>query len=110
MKIKRELLVGQVVAALQRSRCVGLVGPRQCGKSTLARHIAKEERSTYFDLEDPTAEARLRDAKLALEPLQGLVVIDEVQLRKDIFPLLRVLLIGSRCRRVFSCWEALHPI
>lgn len=85
-------MVGQVVAALQRSRCVGLVGPRQCGKSTLARHIAKEERSTYFDLEDPTAEARLRDAKLALEPLQGLVVIDEVQLRKDIFPLLRVLL------------------
>ncbi len=92
MKVKRELLVDQVEAALKRSRCVGLVGPRQCGKSTLARHIARKRNSTYFDLEDPTSEARLVDAKLALEPLQGLIVIDEVQLRKDIFPLLRVLL------------------
>lgn len=78
--------------ALRRSRCVGLVGPRQCGKSTLARSIARGEKvSSYFDLEDPASEARLRDPKLALEPLKGLVVIDEVQRRPDLMPLLRVL-------------------
>lgn len=91
MQIKREELVRYIEGALKRSRCVGLVGPRQCGKSTLARYIAAKVQSTYFDLEDPTSEARLRDAKLALEPLKGLIVIDEVQLRHDLFPLIRVL-------------------
>jgi len=48
--------------------------------------------SAFLDLEDPSAEARLRDPKLALEPLTGLVIIDEVQRRPDLMPLLRVLL------------------
>lgn len=91
MKIGRDRLIVKVSDALRRSRCVGLVGPRQCGKSTLARAIAGAGTSTYFDLEDPTSEARLRDPKLALEPLCGLVVIDEVQRRPDLLPLLRVL-------------------
>lgn len=91
MKIKRDRLFRRVLEALRRSRCVGLVGPRQCGKSTLAREIAGTNAAAYFDLEDPTSEARLRDAKLALEPLRGLVVIDEVQRRPDLLPLLRVL-------------------
>lgn len=90
MKVRRDRLVGLVSDALRRSRCVGLVGPRQCGKSTLAREVAGADAS-YFDLEDPTSEARLHDPKLALEPLRGLVVIDEVQRRPDLMPLLRVL-------------------
>jgi hypothetical protein len=46
--------------ALQRSRCVGLSGPRQCGKTTLARELAELEGATaFFDLEDPTSLARL---------------------------------------------------
>lgn len=93
MKIRREQLRTNILDALRRSRSVGLVGPRQCGKSTLAREIAQQEEATdYFDLEDPTSLARLRDPKLALEPLRGLVVIDEVQRRPDLMPLLRVLL------------------
>jgi uncharacterized protein len=93
MNIQRDAWLSSVRAALQRSRCVGLVGPRQCGKSTLAREIARHERAAaFFDLEDPTSEARLRDAKLALEPLRGLVVMDEIQRRPDLMPLLRVLL------------------
>ena len=93
MKIQRKRLRASILDALRRSRSVGLVGPRQCGKSTLAREIARQEgASDYFDLEDPTSEARLRDPKLALEPLRGLVVIDEVQRRPDLMPLLRVLL------------------
>ncbi len=72
---------------------VGLLGARQVGKTTLARRFLAEQeiRYTLFDLEDPTDQARLRDPKLALEPLEGLIVIDEVQLLPDLFPLLRVL-------------------
>jgi predicted AAA+ superfamily ATPase len=93
MKVARQQLEASIVDALRRSRCVGLSGPRQCGKSTLAHAIAaKEANSSYFDLEDPSSLARLQDPKLALEPLRGLVVIDEVQRCPDLFPLLRVLL------------------
>ena len=79
---------------------VGILGPRQCGKTTLARqYIASLHSRTstrrhpihYFDLEDPEHLNRLTDAKLTLEPLEGLIVIDEVQRAPDLFPLLRVL-------------------
>ncbi len=72
---------------------VCLIGARQVGKTTLARQLIEaEERSvTFFDLEDPTDETRLSDPKLALEPLRGLVVIDEVQRNEGLFRLLRVL-------------------
>lgn len=93
MHIDRIALSNIIKQALKRNRCVGLVGPRQCGKSTLAREIAREEpAATFLDLEDPSIEARLRDPKLALEGLRGLIVIDEVQRRTDLMPLLRVLL------------------
>ena len=72
---------------------VGILGPRQVGKTTLARDLMRGQarRATVFDLEDPADLARLADARLSLAPLRGLVVIDEVQRRPDIFPLLRVL-------------------
>lgn len=72
---------------------VGLVGARQVGKTTLARHLAAREEGqvTFFDLEDPNDLARLADPRLALESLQGLVVIDEVQHSEGLFRLLRVL-------------------
>lgn len=72
---------------------VGLVGARQVGKTTLARSLAAREqgRVTFFDLEDPTDETRFADPKLALESLEGLVVIDEVQRSEGLFRLLRVL-------------------
>lgn len=58
----------------------------------MARELAGSEgASAYFDLEDPTSLARLSDPKLALAPLSGLVVIDEVQRMPELFPLLRVL-------------------
>lgn len=72
---------------------VGLLGARQVGKTTLARDLLDHRQGpvTVFDLEDPTDRARLADPKLALEPLEGLVVIDEVQHLPELFPLLRVL-------------------
>ena len=78
---------------LRQFPVVGLVGARQVGKTTLARTLAAREqgRVTFFDLEDPTDEARFADPRLALESLDGLVVIDEVQHSQGLFRLLRVL-------------------
>jgi predicted AAA+ superfamily ATPase len=80
-----------VQTALKRSRVVALLGPRQCGKTTLAREFVPTNSINYFDLEDPRSEARLAEPDTALRPLKGIVVIDEVQRRPDLFPLLRVL-------------------
>ena len=80
-----------VRTALRRSRVVALLGPRQCGKTTLAREFVDVDSSNYFDLEDPTSLARLAEPETSLRPLKGLVVIDEVQRRPELFPILRVL-------------------
>lgn len=80
-----------VRTALKRSRVVALLGPRQCGKTTLAREFVPADSLRYFDLEDPASLARLTEPDTALRPLKGLVVIDEIQRRPDLFPLLRVL-------------------
>ncbi len=89
--IVRRTDVGLVRAALKRSRVVALIGPRQCGKTTLARQFVSVDSLNYFDLEDPQGLARLTEPDTALRPLKGLVVIDEIQRRPDLFPLLRVL-------------------
>ena len=68
-----------------------LLGPRQCGKTTLARMFAEKVPCTYFDLENPVDLRRLSAPMSVLEDLSGLVVIDEVQRRPDLFELLRVL-------------------
>jgi predicted AAA+ superfamily ATPase len=68
-----------------------LLGPRQCGKTTLARGLAESVTTSYFDLENPADLARLAEPMLALERVKGLAVIDEVQRRPDLFPVLRVL-------------------
>jgi predicted AAA+ superfamily ATPase len=80
-----------VRSALRRSRVVALLGARQCGKTTLAREFVPARSDNYFDLEDPASLARLAEPELALRPLRGLVVIDEIQRRPELFPLLRVL-------------------
>lgn len=77
--------------ALERSRVVLLSGPRQCGKTTLARELLSVESINYFDLEDPVSLARLDEPLTALQSLKGLVVIDEIQRRPNLFPVLRVL-------------------
>src|SRR5712692_10708389 len=76
---------------LKTSPVVALLGPRQCGKTTLARRLTERGATTYFDLEHPADLARLAEPMLALERMKGLVVIDEVQRRPDLFPILRVL-------------------
>jgi predicted AAA+ superfamily ATPase len=89
--IERRSLTAHIQAALQRSRIVALIGPRQSGKTTLAQTFVAPDSVNYFDLEDPVNDARLEEPMTAFRPLQGLVVIDEIQRRSALFPLLRVL-------------------
>jgi len=70
-----------------------VVGPRQCGKTTLIKFLKAEH---YFDLENPRDLARLEHPQLTLEPLRGLIVIDEMQRKPDLFPLLRYLVDQKR--------------
>ncbi|MBM4027368.1 MAG: ATP-binding protein, partial [Planctomycetes bacterium] len=89
--IARPRLIESVRQALARSRVVALLGPRQCGKTTLAGQLLAPDSPNYFDLEDPISLARLDEPMTALGGLKDLVVIDEIQHRPDLFPVLRVL-------------------
>lgn len=89
--ILRKEYTEAIKQALARSRVVALVGPRQSGKTTLARQFVPEASPNYFDLEDPLSFARLAEPMTALESLTGLIVIDEIQRYPNLFPILRVL-------------------
>ncbi len=89
--IDRPSYIREIQAALKRSRVVALVGPRQSGKTTLARMLVSSESVNYFDLEDPVSLSRLVEPMTSLKDLTGLVVIDEIQRRPELFPILRVL-------------------
>ncbi len=120
--LDRQRLESEVRAALARSPAVAVVGPRQVGKTTLARKLLASMQpatqqamppptprmprplsgpmpqatvgssANWFDLEDPQAAAQLATPLIALQGLQGLVVIDEVQHAPDLFKVLRVLI------------------
>ena len=89
--IERRRSIAAMRAALNRSPVTLLVGPRQSGKTTLARLIVPPSSVEYFDLEDPRSLARLSEPMTALSPLRGVVVIDEIQRRPGLFSILRVL-------------------
>lgn len=81
----------RIEKALSRSPIVALLGPRQCGKTTLAREFMDSAAPQYFDLEDPLVAHLFDNPRQLLAPLRGLIVIDEAQRRPELFPLLRVL-------------------
>jgi uncharacterized protein len=95
--VDRKHFIERILDQLQVAKVVALLGPRQSGKTTLARQFAASgaepfyQDLNYFDLEDPAHLERLATPKLALGQLVGLVVIDEIQHRPDLFPILRVL-------------------
>ncbi len=91
MIIERKKKYNAIKTALKRSPVVVLSGPRQSGKTTLARQFLDVESVNYFDLEDPVSLLRLEEPMTALQSLEGLIVIDEIQRRPDLFPILRVL-------------------
>jgi predicted AAA+ superfamily ATPase len=89
-RIERPSYRQEILQSLDQFRVTALLGPRQCGKTTLARTFVSAP-TNYFDLEDPLDLARLEAPRQALGRLQGLVIIDEIQRCPDLFPLLRVL-------------------
>jgi predicted AAA+ superfamily ATPase len=89
--IERTAILSTIKTALERSRVVALIGPRQSGKTTLARLFVHPDSVNYFDLEDPVSLARLEQPLTALQDLHDVIVIDEIQRRPDLFPILRVL-------------------
>ena len=89
--IARPELLERVTTGLKNSPVTLILGPRQCGKTTLARQLGEKEEGSYYDLESPRDLARLGQPQTILEAARGLVVLDEIQQRPDLLPLLRVL-------------------
>jgi predicted AAA+ superfamily ATPase len=89
--IARATYLKQIRTGLNRAPIVALIGPRQCGKTTLARQLLQAGEAGYFDLEDPASALALANPMSLLSPLSGLVVIDEAQRAPQMFPVLRVL-------------------
>jgi len=90
-RLNRRDLRARIESRFRSNPVVLLLGPRQCGKTTLAREFARLHRAEYFDVESPADQGRLAQPMTALEPLRGWVVIDEVQLKPELFAVLRVL-------------------
>ena len=91
--VERPHHCSRIERLLRERPVVAILGARQVGKTTLARLIAERRsgRTEFFDLEDPRDRARLEEPTLTLAPLRGLIVLDEIQNRPDLFPVLRVL-------------------
>ena len=92
MLLQRKDLEKQIIDSLESSPITILLGPRQCGKTTIARSITQNRKSIFFDLENPSESGGLKQSPmLMLESLEGLVVLDEIQRAPELFPVLRVL-------------------
>lgn len=93
MIVVRDPFLKKIQASFEVFKICAVLGPRQCGKTTLARQFTNSitDPIYFFDLEDPSHLDQLQNPKTALDPLNGLIVIDEIQRRPDLFPYLRVL-------------------
>lgn len=101
--INRSDYIDKLQRAFQAHPIIAILGPRQCGKTTLAKQFAKQQKLAvhHFDLENPIDLAKLESPMLAFEKLTGLIIIDEVQRRPELFPMLRVLADQKPLRKKF---------
>jgi uncharacterized protein len=95
IKMEREEFENRIQNFFDVNPVVAILGPRQCGKTTLARHFMAKNADLftfhYFDLENPTDLAALDTPMPVLQSLEGIIIIDEIQRRPQLFPVLRVL-------------------
>jgi predicted AAA+ superfamily ATPase len=89
--IERSKYLKQLQIATTRSPITAILGPRQCGKTTLARMFCRGRKAIFFDLESEIDQRRLQNPELVLGTLEGLVVLDEIQTIPCLFNVLRVL-------------------
>ena len=94
--IKRKVEIASVKKLIGQYPVTALLGPRQCGKTTLAKEFSADH---YFDLENPRHLTALDNPQLALEDLKGLIVIDEIQRKPELFPLLRFLVDTNKSQK-----------
>ncbi len=111
MIIQRSIPLARILLALDQNPIVAIIGARQVGKTTITYEIEKIFDGTVhrFDLEDPEDLARLEEPKLALQDLKGLVIIDEIQRKPELFPLLRVLVDRSENQAQFLVLGSASP-
>lgn len=107
--IERPRALQALRTALANNPVAVLLGPRQCGKTTLARRLAEETTATWFDLERPADRAKLENAELVLGELSGLVVIDEVQRLPELFTVLRPLADRPKAKTQFLLLGSASP-
>jgi predicted AAA+ superfamily ATPase len=107
--IPRPDALKRISAGFRIHPVMAILGPRQCGKTTLARMFADRKACTHFDLEDPVDVQRLSNPMRTLEPLAGLVVIDEIQRKPELFELLRVLVDRKTNRARFLVLGSASP-
>jgi hypothetical protein len=89
--LQRPYYFNHLKTAIGRSPVTALLGPRQCGKTTLARQIAEHQKATFFDIESVPDRRRLQNPELMLGSLTGLVILDEIQEMPELFQVLRIL-------------------
>lgn len=107
--IERRRYLERLTTAIGRSPITALLGPRQVGKTTLARLLAQGQPTTFFDLESQPDLRRLQNPEMALSSLDGLVVIDEIQVIPDLFATLRVLVDRPQNRARFLILGSASP-
>ncbi|MEW6405007.1 MAG: ATP-binding protein [Chloroflexota bacterium] len=108
--INRPHYLKRLSEATRRSPITALLGPRQCGKTTLARLFSKERQATFFDLESFPDQRRLENPELVLGSLEGLVVLDEIQIMPELFQVLRVLVDRPENQARFLILGSASPI
>jgi len=107
--IQRPSYIDLLSAATRRSPVTTLLGPRQCGKTTLARMFAEGKKATYFDLESQPDLRRLQNPELMLGSLNGIVILDEIQIMPELFNVLRVLADRPKNRTRFLVLGSASP-
>ncbi len=110
MYLNRPAYEQEIIESIKNNPVTAILGPRQCGKTTLARKIASDLLSVFIDLEDPTDFELLRTSpKQFLEQQTGLIIIDEIQVMPEIFNVLRVLADQSGSDRKFLILGSAAP-
>jgi predicted AAA+ superfamily ATPase len=107
--IERPRAIDELKTAIRENPVAVLLGPRQCGKTTLAHRLAEETEATFFDLERAADQAKLRTPELVLGGLEGLVVLDEVQRMPALFTLLRPLADRPKAKTKFLLLGSASP-
>lgn len=107
--IKRDLYLEQLAQTTKRSPVTALLGPRQCGKTTLAKMFCQGRDFTYYDLESRPDQQRLQNPEIVLGAARGLVVLDEIQEKPELFSVLRVMADRSTKKTKFLILGSASP-